>query len=326
MQLDRTHVKVRARSLAEIGDLSLLLVRRYFGALAIGFTLGVLPWAILNFLLIGFIPIEETRDGIIDEQTYYERARYVWLMAALVFLQAPIAGMFTTYYIGQAVFEERPPWRMVGRACWQSVVPLLWVLGVVRGPLVAMVILATNWGGVFAPGREVFWLTVIVLWAATIRSLRPFMPEILLLERCPVLARHADRTGGISASRRSGLLHGPISGDLMGRYLMTAAIIGALALAFFYGIMAVRGFLTTQWNWTIQFGSFRFADVQLLWIPLALWIAAGLATFMRFLGYLDARIRLEGWEVELAVRAEALRQFGTEASPILSPPQTEAAR
>ncbi len=322
MQLDRTHVKVRARSLAEIGDLSLLLVRRYLGALVVGFTLGVLPWALLNFLLLGYIPINEARDGIIDEQTYYDRSRYVWLMCALVFLQTPIAGMFTTYYIGQAVFEERPPWAIVVKACRKSLLPVLWVLGTIRGPLVAMAILATNWGGEFAPGREIFWVLVIVLWAALIRSIRPFMPEILLLERCPLRAGKRPEST-ITAARRSSLLHSPLSGDLIGRFLMIALIIGALALGVFFGIMAVRGFLSTQWNWTLQLGPYPISDVQLIWLPLALWIVGGLSIFMRFLGYLDARIRLEGWEVELTVRAEALRQFGSETSPVLTPPQAE---
>jgi hypothetical protein len=45
-------------------------------------------------------------------------------------------------------------------------------------------------------------------------------------------------------------------------------------------------------------------------MPLALWTVVALSIFVRFLCYLDARIRLEGWEVELAVRAEALRQRG----------------
>jgi len=322
MQLDRTHVKVRARSLAEIGDLSLLLVRRYPGALIVGFTLGALPWAILNFLLIGLIPITEARDGIFDEQTYYERARYVWLMAALIFLQTPLAGMFTTFYIGQAVFEERPPWRAVIQACREVLAPVLVVLGFWRGPLVAMAVLATNWGGDFAPGREVFWLVVVVLWAMGLRAFRPFAPEILLLERCPLRSR---TPGAITASRRSSLLHSPIAGDLLGRFLMVSLIVTALALSVFFGIMSARGILTTQVNWTLQIQSLLIPDVLLVWVPLAMWIVAGLSIFMRFLGYLDARIRLEGWEVELAVRAEALRQFGSEQSPALTPPAAEEA-
>ena len=55
--------------------------------------------------------VQAAIDGIVDEQTMLHRLRYVWLMSLLVFLQTPIAGALTTYYIGQAVFEQRPPWR-----------------------------------------------------------------------------------------------------------------------------------------------------------------------------------------------------------------------
>jgi hypothetical protein len=42
-------------------------------------------------------------------------------------------------------------------------------------------------------------------------------------------------------------------------------------------------------------------------VPLAMWIVAGYFCVVRFLSYLDLRIRREGWEVELRMRAEAAR-------------------
>ena len=41
--------------------------------------------------------------------------------------------------------------------------------------------------------------------------------------------------------------------------------------------------------------------------PIALWVVVAWFSIMRFLSYLDLRIRHEGWEVELLMRAEALR-------------------
>ena len=41
--------------------------------------------------------------------------------------------------------------------------------------------------------------------------------------------------------------------------------------------------------------------------PIALWLVAGYFTIVRFLSYLDLRIRREGWELELSLRAEADR-------------------
>ena len=39
----------------------------------------------------------------------------------------------------------------------------------------------------------------------------------------------------------------------------------------------------------------------------AIWIVMGYSTVVRFLSYLDLRIRNEGWEIELKMRAEAAR-------------------
>ena len=44
-----------------------------------------------------------------------------------------------------------------------------------------------------------------------------------------------------------------------------------------------------------------------LGFPAALWLIAGYMAVVRFLNYLDLRIRHEGWEVELRLRAEAVR-------------------
>ena len=51
----------------------------------------------------------------------------------------------------------------------------------------------------------------------------------------------------------------------------------------------------------------------------SLWLVAGVSVIVRLLNYLDTRIRLEGWEVELVVRAESLRQFGKENPAPTSP-------
>ena len=42
-------------------------------------------------------------------------------------------------------------------------------------------------------------------------------------------------------------------------------------------------------------------------LPLCIWLASMYATVFRFLTYLDSRIRLEGWEVELQLKAERAR-------------------
>jgi hypothetical protein len=48
-------------------------------------------------------------------------------------------------------------------------------------------------------------------------------------------------------------------------------------------------------------------------VPGALWIVGGFSTVFRFLCYLDTRIIMEGWEVELLLRTEAGRFQPAEA-------------
>jgi hypothetical protein len=221
-------------------------------------------------------------------------------MCVLVFLQAPLAGAFTTSYIGQAVFERRPTWGSVFKDTMRIFLRLTWVLGIVRGPLPAMVLLVFTWREPFSSSIEIGWMLFIVVYAMLVRAIRPFMPEILLLERCPIFSRG---NIAITLSRRSRLLHGPISGDLIGRFFLASILLGLLALALFAGSVYLSQTLTnsSQWTWF----------TALILLPCSLWSVAGFSTLMRFLSYLDSRIRLEGWEVELMLRAEAQRQFGT---------------
>ena len=44
-----------------------------------------------------------------------------------------------------------------------------------------------------------------------------------------------------------------------------------------------------------------------IYLPAAIWLSLGYFAVVRFLSYLDLRIRTEGWEVELIMRAEGAR-------------------
>jgi hypothetical protein len=61
----------------------------------------------------------------------------------------------------------------------------------------------------------------------------------------------------------------------------------------------LQGVLTSswQWNWVVDW----------IVVPIVFWSLGAYATVFRFLCYLDSRIALEGWEVELLMRAEASR-------------------
>ena len=302
MQLDRTHIVIRARTLSEIGDLAMILLRNYPAASIFGFIVGMLPWLLMNVLLIGWMPIVQFNLGIYDDEMEVELSRYLLLMVTLVILQAPIAGALTTSLIGRAVFEDGVTWRSVLIDLRKMFWRLFWVLGIVRGPIPLMILIASNWGQEMAPFREIIFPIVCLFAVGFQRGRRPFLPEILLLERCPLRAKMA---GVITVRRRAAALHGPLTGELIGRFITVSMMLTVLSLAALQTMLSIRGVLLGQWEWG--------PIVYLVFIPLSLWFAAALSTLIRFLSYLDTRIRLEGWEVDLAIRAETQRQFGDTA-------------
>ena len=52
MQLDQTHVVIRLRKFTEIGDLSLIMMRRYPEALLVGFVIFVIVIGVVVFVLL----------------------------------------------------------------------------------------------------------------------------------------------------------------------------------------------------------------------------------------------------------------------------------
>ncbi len=303
MQLDHTHVVIRVRTLSEIGDLAMVMIRRYPASLLIGFAAGASVWAIANVLLLGWIPIHEAGYGLDDEEAVGEIFRYLAWMTLLVIAQAPSAGVLTTLYLGQAVFEHRPTWASVFREAKRQFGRWFWILGCRRLAVPAMIVPAVRWGEPASAFWDVIVPIALLLTITVMRSGRPFLPEILLLEQCPI---RGDSESVITMSRRSKSLHAPMSSDLGGRFMAIAFVLLGLLLSVLYTLMWFRGIAFGQWN-------FLDLPVLLVLFPLALWIVAGVSVMVRLLSYLDTRIRLEGWEVELAIRAEAMRQFGEEA-------------
>ena len=309
MQLDRTHVVVRPRSISEICDLATLVLRQYFLPLVIAFGCGMLPFALLNFALLGWIPVETEAEAeeLLVEELFVARLRYGFLMASLIFLQTPIAGVFATHYIGQAVFESRPPWRKVLRDAMSISHRWIWILGIVRGPLIAMLLLLWINLEYESAGMETFVMMMAITIAGLIRAVRPHAAEILLLERCPL---RAGSSGTLPFRKRSYLMHSPVSGESSARFLAIGLLATGLTAALFLCMMFLQGVFAQRWSQNLV--------SQLIYIPFAMWSVAGFTIIVRFLCYLDNRIRLEGWDVELSLRAEAARQFeGDTALPAI---------
>lgn len=307
MQLDQTHIVIRLRTLSEIADLALVAIRHYPSSIGIGFALGALPWAIANTALLAWIPIRESQFGFGDQDASLELFRYVMWMALLILSQTPAAGILTTYYLGQAVFEKRPTWRSVIQECRSHFWSWFWALGIRRLPIPIMVLLLLRWGQPFDGFFDSFVPFCLFFCIIVPRAGRPFFAEVLMLEQCPWRSKDAN---AITVRKRMRALHSPMSGELISRLFVVGSVLTVFVIATYYSLAWCRGIALGQWNVDL------FA--MLVMLPLAIWCLAGVSVIVRLLSYLDTRIRLEGWEVELAVRAEALRQFGDEPSPSLS--------
>ncbi len=143
--------------------------------------------------------------------------------------------------------------------------------------------------------RNEFWVVFIflaLLWL--IPALRwTYVTEILMLERNPM----NPQPGQLSTSQRSRALHSGDAGLIFSRQfglLNVEQVFGAMvfySLWFLWGNL--QGEIVIDWfSITILF-------------PIAFWLTQAFLAVVRFLCYLDIRIRREGWEVDLALRAEA---------------------
>jgi hypothetical protein len=115
-----------------------------------------------------------------------------------------------------------------------------------------------------------------------------YLNELILLEHNP------------RKSRGRALHEGP-EHDVVARWFGLAIVGGALLGSLWFSIYLIRVPLLGLWE-----GDFD-RPMYTLYFPLALWIVVGFFTVVRLLSYLDLRIRREGWEVELVMRAERKR-------------------
>jgi hypothetical protein len=295
--LDRTRVAIRERSHVELLDLTFHVLRAYARPLLVLLILGALPFALINYWVIGWIPLTAS-DDIGPGDYGEENLRYYWNSVLLVFLQAPLATAPLTTFLGKAVFVERPTIREALRDTRKSWLNLLLCQGCLR--LSLLVTAGMFWlqrGGEYQVEIEGLLLVGAAGWMALIRSTRPFLCEVILLERNPLVAKSK---GSMTIGRRMRSLHQANGGEFFARWLSTGLVACLLVYMLDQSALFLQGvFLNDWWHataWMLH-GAF----------PLALWSVAGYVAVYRFLSYLDTRIRNEGWEVELLVKAEAAR-------------------
>ena len=292
MHFDNIQITIRERGCLDLMDLALQVFRAHWARFLLAFACGAVPLQVLNHFWFHDLADVNFQESELTEAGIWQLIGFVLCVAQMVFIESQLAGIVATKYLGSALFQEEPRilpvLRQVGRSGWR----LLWCQGLTRGVIVAGVLAAwsrtSNW--------SFFWLGLLTCLIVLMRAMRPFLNEIVLLENNPLLATKAN---SLTIGRRSYRLHSPSSGVLIGRWFCTALIGSALSVSVGGVFLFVSGVLFQEWfpgPFLIQMG-----------VPLAMWIVAAYLTVVRFLNYLDLRIRDEGWEVELRMRAEAVR-------------------
>lgn len=285
MQLDHTHIRIRERSFLDILELSLHVMRDYRRAILVTMVLGVVPFMLMNQLLIGWMA--DIEYGL--EFPF----QYLWNMMLLICLEGPLASAFFTAFFGLAVFDEKTRLSDIVMDVVYAIPKLLWVHGVIRLviPVIALYVLLA-WQGKFNGWIEILLVPTLLMTSCGIRAFRPFINEIVILERNPLKSNDPSK---ITVKTRSQSLHGPNSGELFARWLASVLFAILLFGSVFGGILGLSGPIFHDW---------LLGPVMVTFVyPLSIWFLVGFFSVVRFLSYLDTRIRLEGWEVELKLRA-----------------------
>ena len=287
MKLDETFISIRRRTGSELFDLALTVVRAHFRPLLILLLVGTLPWLIVDCVLAW--PVMNLS---IDHP---KRWLFSWLMMLLVVSQAHYGTALVTQYLGEALFVGQPNWRTIAmRAFWPSG-PFVMLHGLLR---LTFPVLALAWLIEFESPESVgilagFWIPACVVVALLIRAFRPFASEMLLLEKTPWLSRGENV---ITYRRRTRAIHTHASSELFSRFVLSVVFATPLAISLqsmFVGVDSLLN-LAAGSDWTLA---------SYYWV-VSLWLAAGFMAVFRFLSYIDIRIRQDGWEIELRMRAE----------------------
>jgi len=188
---DNNRIAIRERGMLEIMDLALAVLRDGGMPLLAAFAVGAAPMMVLNWLLLGHltdVPYVEA-----DELP----GRYLAMMYLLIGWQIPLASALTTLYLKDAMFVDRPRWSGLWADFRASFSQLFWYQVIKRGLFIAPALLAVaaeNYGLAFF-----LWFLAFVPFAR-----RPYLNEIILLERNPLSTRDKRR---MTTAKRAGHVH-----------------------------------------------------------------------------------------------------------------------
>ena len=101
MELDKTQIAIRERGTWELMDLALRVIWHYGRELLVYASVLTIPIALFNWWVLHSL--------VAEEYTAITNARYIGVMAQVIFLEAPLTSLATTIFLGSMMFRHRQP-------------------------------------------------------------------------------------------------------------------------------------------------------------------------------------------------------------------------
>lgn len=270
MQLDQARLQIRPRNYLDILDFTIVVLRKHWLVLTLSAAVGVAPAILLNTYLIG----------------QQEGAEAFFAYTYLMVIEAPFVLAGLTLVLGQVTFEPEVSFRRL--------------LKDVRRSLVQLFVYQTLY-------RTLLYILFLVpLIVVPLR--RKFTNEIILLEQ----------NGIRKTARRLASFHN-VHSDRTASSAIVSGIFGVfMAVCLCHGLSSLANMLSYQpkVEWTFEESEFgdELATLMYQAFPIydweaqvAVWLTLAFLTVARFLLYLDCRMRAEGWDIELKLRAAGER-------------------
>jgi hypothetical protein len=225
------------------------------------------PVALGLAALAGIAPFAALNVWLLSELAF---PRALWIF--LLLMEIPWATAPLTRVLGDLMFEARPRLSRIVRTMAVSFPALFITQFMVRGLLFVLII-----GYVLVPSRFCF------------------LNEVVLLE--PMTLK--ERLNSWRALKRGAQICRGFESELLVRSMGQILLGLTFALCFQAGAETVGSVMA---GGELTWDQPGLADLGGLLFQAGVWIAVAFFAVVRFLSYIDRRIRLEGWEIELRLR------------------------
>ena len=286
MKFDQTSIAIRERNSLEVYDLAANVLIRHIKPIMVLLFLNAMPFVLLDYYLLNWMT---------DVSYSYELSvAYYFAMLTLIISQAQLGTCLITIFMGRVMFLEDHSVMMILRHFFKRLPYFLYSQAILRLALFAVLV---AWFTRPNDSDEAYLLTYLFLPAIVfagllVRAIRPYVPEVIYLEQTPL--KKKDDTP--SLSQRSKHLHLLASGSVLTHFFLTLTLAPLLLLA----VHSV--FVMTDSMFSIRANS--EISLQPIYILASGWLVAGYCAVVRFLMYIDVRIRQEGWAIQLKFATE----------------------